>query len=723
MKIDLHIHTKKVLSSETKEIEINADCFKEKMKDNNIQIAAITNHNYFDKEQFNSFKDDSYLLLPGIEYDVLIKDENENSKRRQMNIIFNNDKIEEFHSKIVEIGNVSSGKPIDIEKIIKEFDSEDTIFYLDMKSNLKTKWSIEDYEKYFGDIKGVYLFDTNNIKTHFVLMANNFNSLIGSDVKKWNDYSKDAEKLIDTPIIFKTYENFISILKMNNSSELLSQTLKIKNIDPLNIDEAHELKNIFLTNGVNIIFGAKSTGKSALLYALHEELKKTENSFIYKSEDYQKIYEELLTSKEDDLDKFKKEIEEYKRIMGLIKNYEENKIEGLENFYKSIKNKGKDNLKIAETTIPNFIKPENNLFYNYLENNKESIENLESIDIVNVDDKLSNDYKKIIEKHKKLHNEIIKLLKKVYIIKNRDYISWKIKDAICDKIKKILLVNKGQFIKPVSIGLFKLFEKRKKLLEHIKSIKDFKKEMSNEKEKFDIPSETSSGNTLLLKHDLLFFDPVNDNKWGNSKKIDKWVDFKKNIKCLFDDKNQFKNPNEWIKEIKKNLDEDIDMLYYSQNNIYNVENKIYKPSNGEKAFIVLFSNTLGIGIPGTDNEKKYSTYFLDEPGTYLGNQMITETLIKRIRELIIEGRKIILTTHRSSLGINTIPFNFIYRDINKWEDGVYKTYIGYFGYNNKEELVSLRDENDTKRIVDLMLKYFEGSKEEFNFRKDVYEHN
>jgi len=73
MKIDLHIHTKTSSKSEKSTRNINDENkFKQIMRDANIQIAAITNHNEFDIDQYKKFKckENSFLLLPGIEYDV-----------------------------------------------------------------------------------------------------------------------------------------------------------------------------------------------------------------------------------------------------------------------------------------------------------------------------------------------------------------------------------------------------------------------------------------------------------------------------------------------------------------------------------------------------------------------------------------------------------------------------------------------------------------------------
>ena len=55
MRIDFHCHTKAVKSGENKTRNINTTDFKEAIKDARVKMFAITNHNSFDKNQFDEF--------------------------------------------------------------------------------------------------------------------------------------------------------------------------------------------------------------------------------------------------------------------------------------------------------------------------------------------------------------------------------------------------------------------------------------------------------------------------------------------------------------------------------------------------------------------------------------------------------------------------------------------------------------------------------------------
>ena len=79
MKLDIHVHTKKVKSGDATTRNIEKDRFVDILKDTDVKILAITNHNHFDLNQYEEFRDGVSTICqiwPGIELDVL-----ENGKR------------------------------------------------------------------------------------------------------------------------------------------------------------------------------------------------------------------------------------------------------------------------------------------------------------------------------------------------------------------------------------------------------------------------------------------------------------------------------------------------------------------------------------------------------------------------------------------------------------------------------------------------------------------
>lgn len=73
MKIDIHVHTKKVKSGDAPTRNIEKDRFVKIINDTEVSILAITNHNHFDAKQFDDFRDgvrNCCQIWPGIELDI-----------------------------------------------------------------------------------------------------------------------------------------------------------------------------------------------------------------------------------------------------------------------------------------------------------------------------------------------------------------------------------------------------------------------------------------------------------------------------------------------------------------------------------------------------------------------------------------------------------------------------------------------------------------------------
>ena len=58
MKIDLHCHTKAVRRGELATRSVTKELFAEKVSEANVKIVAITNHDLFDRTQFEEFREE-----------------------------------------------------------------------------------------------------------------------------------------------------------------------------------------------------------------------------------------------------------------------------------------------------------------------------------------------------------------------------------------------------------------------------------------------------------------------------------------------------------------------------------------------------------------------------------------------------------------------------------------------------------------------------------------
>jgi predicted metal-dependent phosphoesterase TrpH len=57
MKIDIHVHTRKVKSGDAPTRNIEKERFVEILSETEVNILAITNHNHFDSIQYEEFRD------------------------------------------------------------------------------------------------------------------------------------------------------------------------------------------------------------------------------------------------------------------------------------------------------------------------------------------------------------------------------------------------------------------------------------------------------------------------------------------------------------------------------------------------------------------------------------------------------------------------------------------------------------------------------------------
>jgi predicted metal-dependent phosphoesterase TrpH len=122
MKIDLHLHTQKIKKSESEDRDITPERFKNELINANVGIAAITNHHFFDENQYKKMIDnENYILLPGVELDVSIK-EKDYEKTIHANVIAHPKNIKILKEILDRIKN--NQNPIKYEDFCNEFNKE-----------------------------------------------------------------------------------------------------------------------------------------------------------------------------------------------------------------------------------------------------------------------------------------------------------------------------------------------------------------------------------------------------------------------------------------------------------------------------------------------------------------------------------------------------------------------------------------------------------------------
>ena len=618
MKIDLHIHTKKISQGdpETREIK-ERSVFINALKDNNVGIAAITNHYKFDIEHYEWLKSDKdFILLPGIELDVDYK-----GNRRQINVIVPpNDALYLF--KISKKLKNSKNNLLSFEKLLQYFDKEKFILYPDHKrhKNDSTWWNSKELLKLKESVKtGIVIADVNNASTLMVLKSHNFHALIGSDVQDWKEYYKSANKLLDTELNIENYDVFIKILNYKSSYDAqtldnIFKNIEIKEINKFKMPEtSYWIENLNIKSGVNIIFGSKRTGKTEILKNISQQLSNEEVSMYFSSHgpdiNLTNIKEDLKlkTTKE-----FEKDISDFKIRINELINYKETKYKDFNHFFLSLeKNKSKllfnDNWIVNKTDPSALNKINRKYFLKIIQNTKSILNNFIEIKI----------NEKELERWTNITQKILDDLWNIYLNKYRTYWNVKLNINISNRINNISKKFNGSINKPNTIGLFKRFEEKTIFIKNLKEIQKMPKENSILLKEFELPERGK----IRAKQFVNFIE------FGENKQ-DKWIAVNKlKIKTEFSKLNskilKLSYKSDFIK-ISEEIDNIIKKSFFCEEVKLLDKNNKDNFSNGEKAHLSLF-NTL-------DKDKKY--YLLDEPDVYLGSKSISQNLLDKISDLV-----------------------------------------------------------------------------------------
>lgn len=247
-KIDLHLHTIKSISDY--DFRFSIDKLKEYVNKNTIDCIAITNHNTFDKEQYNIICSSlNIVVYPGIEVDL---------ENGHMLIISPKENLEIFSDECRKIGNYIKNQNDTLK--LSEFKTifPNTNDYL-LIPHYKKKPVVKDFvlkefekEIFSGEVKGV---------RDFKLLLKDANEkivpVLFSDLR--------ISENCDTDCMRQTYIA-TDELELND----IKYCLKDKNKVSLNINGQQNLFQIFedgLTgyNGLNVIMGERSSGKTATL--------------------------------------------------------------------------------------------------------------------------------------------------------------------------------------------------------------------------------------------------------------------------------------------------------------------------------------------------------------------------------------------------------------------------------------------------------------------------
>lgn len=724
MKIDLHCHTLKAKKGDGETRNIDAKQFRTIMNDNNVKIAAITNHNVFDACQYNEFVKEcgnDLQIWPGIELDVLsrIIDENGKCKTGHVIIISNPSYVEEFSKKVEElINNTAPDKvEISVNQLLEFYSSlKDAIILphyrknhsLDLGTIEEIRKSIEDEYRFF--------YEPSNYRSLGILNNNNYSSLMGSDVRNWSEYS--SENISELKLEVDSFEQFIFLAKKDSS--VVNSLLNKKTCTEIDISHISSAKSKSKTinkkeivkfyDDVNVIFGTKGTGKSDVLSRVlaYYKSKNIDYSYYSPSENDDEIKSKLeVTSEERKLSSF--QFDNCESEFSKINRWKEGDIVQLKDFkdYQNSKNKNKNKSKLKIITA-NIYQELNEVKFN---NESANLVKIQEIDNTLRELSLSQYLDQCdIEKLNKLMRKLIRNIKKSREDQWVDCESKKAANKSIEILKNSIEKNTETKTKPNKTGLFDFCDKRYSLMLALSKIeKGF--EYSFKKDPIYV-GELEKGKLLYLTTNYrMYSSKCRTNEFG-----DNITDLKSAKKLIDKVNNEIYSVNisEHVNELNdflishnfKSLD-----CFLGVKKTFTLSGEVeaseYVPSTGEATMIILQEKL---------NDRK-NIFILDEPEKSLGNTYVNEIIVTKLIELGKMKKTVIVVTHNANIAVRTFPYTSI---LKVYDNGNYKTYVGN---PFVDKLTSTSNPDDTLNWKEESLRVLEGGEKAFEERGEIYGKN
>lgn len=710
MKLDIHVHTRKVKSGDATTRNIEKDRFVDILKDTDVKILAITNHNHFDLNQYEEFRDGvstTCQIWPGVELDVL-----ENAKRAHLIVICNPKNHIQFDKNVNEIlaGKNPDTFTISLKETVEKFDSLDCIYiahYFVKKPNLGDE-ELQILTDLVSNSKRILKEATNAISAG-IYISHGHNSIYGSDVHNWDDYIELSKTLPDLRLPVESFEQFCLLLEKDEATINTILDKKVKENIEIAPFSAAELIRLDIFNDINILFGSKGTGKTEILEFLSKYYNaKGHKTSVYKSNDSHlndvfDIKGNTFNCEVSDfgIDKCEENIE-------FLKDVTEEEVTSLNKYllHFSVQETNKISQKLKIKNINQ-------------EDETQSQRSLKEIADILTEFKSFRDYAQNKEELNKyvqesLILELIEVLQKIIsqlkteteskIFENK---SINLLNGIISTFLTEISKKTGQPPKPTKTGFadysrnrIKIERLAKEILENIKiEITPIQEYAGSLGEKGELNCNTN----LVIQNGVFTdsnFSPVKNVKKTPQKQF---VNAIKSISRHIHSSELFLKISE-LNEIEgiETINSLSDLLLKSKH--FTLNGLSYSPSNGESSMILLHKELV---------EDK-DIYLIDEPEKSLGNDYINDVIVPLLKEKALLGKKVIIATHDANIAVRTLPYNSIYR---LHDQGQYFTLTGNPFSNSLKCIYGSRPELNWKEIS---MKTLEGGKDAFGERGKIY---
>lgn len=664
LKIDLHIHTDP--ASYENSFVFSLDNLEKYVRNNGLQVIAITNHNHFNKSQFLDIQNklSDIVVLPGIEIDI------ENS---HLLLVGNVDQVEEINN-----ANDLLSKEIRSEKDWISFDKFVRIFPL-----YKNYLLIPHYKKKPAMQTATINKFEGNLDCGEVRSAKQFEVVAKQSGKLVPVLFSDI-RISDDLKVFPIRNTYVDINEFEFS--VLKIALSDKNKVFIN-DSKNDYEFEILPDGttasskLNVIIGKRSSGKTFNLDRINasrddnnikyiKQFSLTGNSEITKFNELVKNEQTLL-------------IEQY---LVPFKNLTDNVLEidqffdtGVDSYLTSLK-------EYAENQSLKDSYSKSKLFTETCFN---ANDNYDTRDVIEATLKLleTDHNRKLVDEYLEPLN-LKKLLKALLNKREIEYRQFKLKEEV-DKIiesTKLKLSEKSSLKSIKDVDLYEIQKKRviidkyNELCNHLKC------------------------KSLIETLDIYRFKvELNKTKFKNATEVKRTLDTKIPLVEAF---KFYDKPFSYIKELEK-IQIDKSKIYKAIVNfkIIVLNERNTELSGGERAEYNLLHE-----LKSADN---YDVLLLDEPEASFDNPFI-KTYIVDIIKKISNKTTVFLSTHNNTLGMLLKPNKIIYTEA--CDNNIYKVFTGDFG----AKYLKSRD-GEIRNTYDHVMDVMEAGETAYKERSTVYE--
>ncbi|RLD53980.1 MAG: histidinol-phosphatase [Bacteroidetes bacterium] len=668
-KIDLHIHT--IPTESDSHFDFSQDKLKEYVDSLHIDCIAITNHNLFDLEQYNSINNDLDIkVFPGIEI---------NFEKGHLLLISDDSELEDFEIKCNQIKTqiTTSTDYITISNL-KEI-------FLDLNKYLL----IPHYEKK-QSVKTEIL---NELKEYItsgeVSSPKKFKYCINDDAKIVPVIFSDL-RFYDDMVEFSPKQTYIDLEEITLTN--IKNCLLDKNKVHLSEDEGHEFFQVFeneqiLSTGLNVILGERSSGKS---YTLRRIKKLFDNvKFI-------KQFELLETDEKKDVEKFNKwlsvkrssvselYLKEFRDVVNDVVEIDINSNERkIENYINSL-------LKVASEEEMKDVYS-NALLYNenhYSISDSSTLKKLIDSVILLIE---NEEYRSIINMHIPREN-LIKLLQSL-INKLREINETNLKKSWVNSIVSNIKIQLQSFTASISINEIDLYniQMEKEKINKFCTITNYvKKEKIIDKKEIRRFKIIASTRKFTCAQELL-------NKFrGKTRFSDAFP--------------KYDNPILYLDELKKIplLEQTNYYLYFVDVDFRILNEHNIEVSGGERSEFNLLEKI--------QDAHHFDMLLIDEPESSFDNLFLKNEVNEQIRD-ISKTIPVVIVTHNNTVGASIKPDYILYtkKDIVD-KKPIFKI---FGGYPSATKLTSVEGEEIDN--YNIMLNCLEAGKQAYDERGKCYE--